>query len=237
MKLWRFVQVPHPQVSAQKTDVLPSDFQGGIDGFYHSCQTLVKSSEMVLIAMSWWFYTQQTLSHAAVGDIMSCNLREEQREKSDFMCWCSLEPWGNLELFFATVGIRAGKKDRKIAGKEGGKREERTEIYIYFFRLKMKSDNDEKNCREEGKREIRRMKMWWLLWNGLAATHTHTGFIWHRLNWTKSRSIRKNFIHMQLLRSDGPKPDVFFYWSLLQIKVLPGEYPDSRGRKNTKEWN
>lgn len=42
---------------------------------------------------------------------------------------------------------------------------------------------------------------------------------------------------LQLLRSDGPKPNVFFYWSLLQIKVLPGEYPDSRGRKNTKEWN
>lgn len=46
--------------------------------------------------------------------------------------------------------MRAGKKDRKIAGKEGGKKEERTEIY-FFFRLEMKSDNDEKNCREEGK--------------------------------------------------------------------------------------
>lgn len=67
-----------------------------------------------------------------------------------------------MELFSATVGIRVGRKDRKIAGKERGRgRRVGKELrYIYFFfRLKMKSDIDEKNCREEGKKEIRQMKM------------------------------------------------------------------------------
>lgn len=184
--------------------------------------------------MSWWFYTQQTLSRAAVGDIMSCNLREEQREKSDFMCWCSLEPWGNLELFFATVGIRAGKKDRKIAGKEGGRGRTEPRYILFFFCLKMKSDNDEKNCREEGKREIRWMKMWWLLWNGLAATHTHTGFIWHRLNWTKSRSIRKNFIRAAVAALRWPDARRLFLLVLAANKSSPRWVPTLSGPQKHK---
>lgn len=36
-----------------------------------------------------------------------------------------------------------GKERQKDSRERGGEREESTEIYIIFFRLKMKSDNDE----------------------------------------------------------------------------------------------
>lgn len=55
-----------------------------------------------------------------------------------------------MELFFAMVGVRASKEDRKIAGKEGGE-EERKRNQL-FFSLKMKSDNDEKNLKR-GRKE------------------------------------------------------------------------------------
>lgn len=90
-----------------------------------------------------------------------------------------------------------------------------------------------KKWREKGKREIKRMKMWWLLCNRRAATHTHTGFIWHHANCTKSRSIRKNFIRGAVTALRGPKKPHVFYWSPLQIKALPGGKPDARGLKNT----
>lgn len=78
-------------------------------GFCHSCQTFVKSSEMVLIAMPRWFYTRQTLFHTALGDIVSCYLRGEQRERVTSCAdavWSCEETWSCSLLWSALERVR-----------------------------------------------------------------------------------------------------------------------------------
>lgn len=203
-------------------------------GFCHSCQTFVKSSEMVLIAMTWWFHTQQTLFHTAVGDIIRCYLREEQSER---VTSCADAIWSREETWSCSLLWSAWERDRKIAEKEGRTADERKGITINIW---FQSKNEKwqwrkkKTWSEKGKNEIRWMKMWWLLCNGLAATHTHTGFIWHHVNWTESRSIRKNFIRGEVTALRWPEARRF-----LLVFTANKSSPNQMlgGRKNTNEWN
>lgn len=161
------------------------------------------SSERVLIATTGRFYF-------LIGDIMSCYLREEEKE------WLHvLMQSGAVRKLGAVLCYgrrRSEKKDWKIAGEErergrsGGKESKST----FFVSLKTKSDIDEKTWRGEGKREIRRKKMWWLLCNWLAATHTLT-LASFAITWTgQNYSQRgKTLYVLELLRSDGLKTDVF----------------------------
>lgn len=63
--------------------------------------------------MAQWFYTQQTFFHTAVGDITSCYLREEQRERVTSCAdaiWSREETWSCSLLWSALA--REGKTER-----------------------------------------------------------------------------------------------------------------------------
>lgn len=142
IKLCPSVQVLHPQVNAQKCcgNKLPSYYRSVIDQQEHirwaerrRKVAFVKSSEMVLIAMTWWFYTRQTLFHTAVGDIIRCYLREDQRER---VTSCTDAIWSPEETWSCSLLQSALEREerQKDSRKGEGKREERRKgIKINFF--------------------------------------------------------------------------------------------------------
>lgn len=155
--------------------------------------------------MTWWFYTQQTLFHTAVDDIINCYLKEEKRERLTSFAdaiWSREETWSCSLLWSAL------ERERKIAGKEGGEEERNWNQLFFFFSPKMKSDIDEK--KPEERKERRRLSGWKcdgcfvMGWHAL--TPASFGIMWTGQN---HGQLGKTSYVVELQRSDGLKPDVF----------------------------
>lgn len=209
-----FVRVPHLSVIAQNWAGTNYIHTLGVESINSNTLDEPRDKEKRLLSLllniffKLWngFNSNDVAASPAANTLLySCRWYHEllfgrgRERKSDFMCWCSLEPWGNLELFFAMVGTKA-RKDRKIAGKErekgrrGGK-ESKATFFFSFKKLKVTMMK-----KPEKRKERKRLGGWKC--DGCLVTgwqpHTLTGFIWHHVNWTKLQSNRKNFIRARV---------------------------------------